>query len=951
MRNSAPLEQSPPPEKRYVTIRLDWYRVAFAAVLIFAAATRFYGLAAKPFHHDESLYATYSWYLYEGRGYKYDPMMHGPFMFYLDALLFALFGASDFTARLSAAVFGIGIVACAWLFRRELGKAGSLAAAVIFAVSPTFMYFSRFFREDIFVAFWALLTAGLFTNWLRSRARGWLYGAAASFAFVFCVKENSYMFLFIFASFGVFMFIFERLFGGGAPRAGGRRMPPVLDALGAAAVFFAVFFLFFTSFFRNMPGFVDGLYRKSLGYWMHQHGIQRIKGPFTYFCPLAAAYELPLLAVLFSGIASLLWRTAARRAVLVVSTAVAIPAMLLFNRGLPIEPWDKLFHMTETMHIFFAAYVFTIGMAATCSYLRDGRRFPAFLSYWAWMSVLLYSYAGEKVPWLLMHPLMPMALWTALVLDDFFRGGRFQRRAGLYAFLLAAGLLLFLQASLRLCFVNEANPVECMVYTQTSVDIQKTLKIISGLAEETGRGLQIPIGIQGESTWPYSWYLRDYKEWYQHAVFSAPNKMVVAVDWDKRKDFSAIFEPHYRETRMKLREWWVPTPLSGLKRPGRGWPEILFGRSPFSVFLSDASYRLEALAKYYFSRKVWSVLGSQDIAFYVRKDLLGEKGGPSAAEIEAAAPAAKQAVVAKDYAVIGHLAPERAFGERGSSEGRLNEPRGIWADRGGDIYVADTKNHRWQKFDRNGKPLLCIGGPGGGPSQFKEPMGIAVDGDGFVYVADTWNHRIQKFDRDGKFVLQWGGPSEFWAPKGMAFDRGGNLYVADTGRHRVRKFTRDGKPLLTWGEKGEGPGEFMEPVGIAVSPDGIVKPADESKKQREARGEVVYVADTANKRVQRFDSNGTLLGQFSVLGWEEYYTEPFAAVDSAGRIWLTDSRNNRVEIFGPDGTLLAIWSAKGFNPGDFNTPIGIFIADGRVYVSDTYNHRIQVFAEKKIYRK
>lgn len=951
MSRPAPKEPSPAPDKGYVTIRLDWYRIVFAAILVFTVVTRFYGLSLKPFHHDESLYATYSWYLYDGRGYKYDPMMHGPFMFYLDALLFTLFGVGDFVARMSAALFGVGVVCCAWLFRRELGKAGSLSAAALFAVSPTFMYFSRFFREDIFVAFWALLSVALYVNWRRAGSRGWLYGSAAAFACMFTVKENSYMFLAIFASFGVLASLFERFFGSGPrpsrpARAGGMSLRP-LDALVALGIFFAIFYLFFSSFFHNPGGFIDGLYRKSLGYWMYQDRIQRIKGPFTYFCPIASTYELPLLVALFAGIVTLLLRRRLARLVLTVSSVVAIPLMLFWNRDLPVEPWDKLLHMTDTLHVLFALYVLAVGLAATCTYLRQGRRFPAFLSYWSWTSLLLYSYAGEKVPWLLMHVLMPMALWAALILGEFLESERFRRTTGAYTALLGVGLFLSLQASLRLCFVNEANPVECMVYTQTSTDIQKTLRMIQELAEETGKGLQLPMGIQGESTWPYTWYLRDYKDWFHPGTFTAPSKMVAVVDWDKRRDFSAVLEPHYRETRMKLREWWVPSPLCSLKSPGGGWTERVFGRSPFSVFIADSSYRLRALLGYYFGRRVWSVLGSQDIAFYVRRDLLGEAVGSVPAAAAQQAPA-----VAKDYAVLGAVRPAAAFGERGSAAGRLDEPRGIWADAEGAVYVADTKNHRWQKFGAEGNPLLTVGGPGNGPARFKEPMGIAVDRDGFVYVADTWNHRIQKFDRQGKFVKEWGGGAGgFWAPKGMAFDREGNLYVVDTGRHRVQKFTRDGSFLLHWGEQGEGPGEFREPVGIAINPDGIVTAADAAKGTREVRGEVVFVADTANKRVQKFDTKGRLLGQFGVLGWEEYYTEPFVALDSAGRIWLTDSRNNRVEIFSPEGVLLALWAAKGFRPGDFSIPTGIFIADGRVYVSDTHNHRVQVFGEKKVFRK
>src|SRR3972149_5409305 len=65
-----------------------------------AAALRLWDLDAKALHHDESLHATFSWYLYDGRGYIHDPLMHGPFQFNMNALSFFLFGVTDFTPRL-----------------------------------------------------------------------------------------------------------------------------------------------------------------------------------------------------------------------------------------------------------------------------------------------------------------------------------------------------------------------------------------------------------------------------------------------------------------------------------------------------------------------------------------------------------------------------------------------------------------------------------------------------------------------------------------------------------------------------------------------------------------------------------------------------------------------------------------------------------------------------------
>jgi DNA-binding beta-propeller fold protein YncE len=609
--------------------------------------------------------------------------------------------------------------------------------------------------------------------------------------------------------------------------------------------------------------------------------------------------------------------------------------LIFWHQKLSVEPWDTIFHMTSTMHVVFALYMFILGVSVMCNLLKDGRRFAAFLAYWSWFSILVYSYAGEKVPWLLMHVLMPMILLSSVFMNEFLQSERFRRRRGVYVALITIGLLLFLQASIRLCFFNEANPNERMVYTQTSMDIKKCVDDITYWAGKTGKGYNFPLGVQGESTWPFSWYLRDYKQWFHPGSFTSPGKEIVIADWTKRNDYKNILEPNYKEQRRRLRVWWVPDPVSTLKNPIAAWLKYYFRREPWNpTNRKDFEGNLTAT-------------GSQDIVFCVRNDLLGEQlGAGEGMPVEGGPPTP---VIPEKYAIIGHVNPALCFGELGSTEGKLNQPRGIWVDEEGMIYVADTKNHRWQKFDQRGNCLITVGREGKEPTEFKEPMGIAVDGEGNIYVADTWNHRIQKFDREGNFIKLWpGGEGGFWAPKGMAFDSQGYLYVVDTGRHRVQKFTREGNFLLVWGDQGEGKGQFKEPVGIVIERDGIIQKADVEKKREQVRGDVVYVTDTANKRVQKFDTNGKFLGEFGVLGWEEYYTEPFIALDGEKRLWLTDSRNNRVEIFDTEGTLLGLWSSKGFRPGDFNIPIGIFIRDDTIYITDTYNNRIQLFPEKLV---
>jgi predicted membrane-bound mannosyltransferase len=89
----------------------------FAAIILLAIVTRFYDLGSRVMSHDESLHTYFSWLLYRGQGYEHSPMMHGPLQFHMLALTYFLFGVSDFTSRIPAALFSIAIVWMVWYWR------------------------------------------------------------------------------------------------------------------------------------------------------------------------------------------------------------------------------------------------------------------------------------------------------------------------------------------------------------------------------------------------------------------------------------------------------------------------------------------------------------------------------------------------------------------------------------------------------------------------------------------------------------------------------------------------------------------------------------------------------------------------------------------------------------------------------------------------------------------
>ncbi|MEN6343108.1 MAG: PKD domain-containing protein, partial [Methanospirillum sp.] len=133
-----------------------------------------------------------------------------------------------------------------------------------------------------------------------------------------------------------------------------------------------------------------------------------------------------------------------------------------------------------------------------------------------------------------------------------------------------------------------------------------------------------------------------------------------------------------------------------------------------------------------------------------------------------------------------------------TNDGHMNNPLGIALDTAGNVYIADTENNRIQKFTSTGTFIAKWGANGGngttgsGDGEFSGPSGITVDRHGDIYVADTGNHRIQKFRPDGTFVAKWGthgsGNGQFDHPDDVDVDPAGNVYVADVWNNRVQKF-------------------------------------------------------------------------------------------------------------------------------------------------------------------
>ena len=318
------------------------------------------------------------------------------------------------------------------------------------------------------------------------------------------------------------------------------------------------------------------------------------------------------------------------------------------------------------------------------------------------------------------------------------------------------------------------------------------------------------------------------------------------------------------------------------------------------------------------------------------------------------------------------------IGDGGQATGAsLSSPWGVAVDASGNLFIADSSNHRVRRVDGATGIITTVAGDGisgfsgdGVPAtsaSLNFPRGVAVDASGNLFIADSSNQRIRRVDGatgiittvagDGTTGFSGdGGPATSASlnyPRGVAVDASGNLSIADTWNHRVRKV--DGATGVITTVAGDGTTGFSGDGGPATSaslslPRGVAVDASGN----------VFIADRLNHRVRKVDGATGVITTVAGDGTTGFsgdggpatgpsLSSPWGvAVDASGNVFIADTNHHRIrKVHGATGVITTV--AGGFigdggpaTSASLSSPWRVAVdASGNLFIADSSNHRVR----------
>jgi predicted membrane-bound mannosyltransferase/DNA-binding beta-propeller fold protein YncE len=1036
----------------------------FIVIIFLAAFSRVYDLGVRVMSHDENLHVYFSWLFSIGKGYQHTPLMHGPLQFHLLALTYQLFGDSDFTARFPHALASILTIILLWKWRRYIGRAGTLVAAGLTLISPFMLYYGRYARNEAFIGVFFVLTLYAILRYFETGRNRYLFLLTIATALHFTSKETAFiytaqalLFLAVFLIIRVFKLVWKKpallnvfilflaigvllsgaalgltvynrvqmktdasqtaapiipgvipgnsisiagklpivsiflILGGSAfvlaaillivgygwqnlrrersfntlvllstfvlPQLAAfpatalgwnpldyqftwpgwnfsalwAQVPVrtaavfVVLSLGSivlgvlwdrkrwfiyAALFWGIYTIFYTSIFTNWQGFFTGSVG-SLGYWLQQQGVHRGDQPWYYYLLI----QIPVYEFLPAfGVCLAIYLRLRRKS----PAPLSISTTTEHIHGTERNP-------TEVKDLEPASRWIT-------SASNEGNYAFPLLLWWTISSLLAYTLAGEKMPWLTVHITLPMILLSGWGLGqviervdwrEFFKQHAasitillfilFTSVAGLMSTLLGVqppfqgktlGQLTSTGAFILLVIIAFASAGGLYYLANGRRMLRDIMRIAVLVVFSLMTGLTVRTAVRAAYLHP-----NDATEYlvYAHGaggiedVMYQVNRISSRIAGEKQLkvayDSNLPLQGVSWSFKWYLRDY--PNAFSFDKPDDslRNTPVIIVDQNNFEnikPIVANNYYRLDYI------RMAWP---NQDYFGLNWPRIKNALTNPAFRE------AIFQIWLNRDYSAYASATGKTGLtltdwqpSARMQLFIRKDIAAQIW-----DYGIIQTTSLQTDPYEKGMITLqsdLVVGKIGNSVGQLNAPRGLAIAPDSSLFVADSRNNRIVRFDALGNIIQTFGQVSP-------------------------------GCPYATVPPANVPIGTFCEPWGVAISPD----------------SQWIYVADTWNHRIQKLNTGGIPIKTWGTPNYDPVSSGPFGfwgprsvIVDSRGHVLVADTGNKRIIVYDADGNFISQFGGGGSGAGHLEEPVGLAIdAYGNLYVADTWNQRIQVF--------
>ncbi|UCF34243.1 MAG: TIGR03663 family protein [Phycisphaerales bacterium] len=447
-------------------MKRPWFVISVLTIAALALILRLPALSHRPMHGDEAVHTVKCNTLWTTGEYRYDAQdYHGPTLYYATLPAIWLSDAKDYrdasetTFRVVPVLFGVGIVLLLLLLGDAVGRPAAVVSGLLIAVSPAMVYYSRYYIQEMLLAFFTL--AALATGWryVCCRRRVWALACGACLGLMHTTKETSLI------SFGAML---PALFGAMVWK---RRASPessrhhaagnVLTLVGAALIAVVVSFTCYSVLFTNFENLHEVL-RALPAYWRRGAEVSIHHHPWFYY----------LHTLLFAHLA-------------------------------PGPMW------TEGL-IVVLALIGAVVIVKSRQPAGTSGKFPPFLMLYTVFLVFFYSAIPYKTPWCVVQMLSPMILLGGVGAVAVFRGLRWAPARVAAVSLLAAGGIHLAQQAYAASFKFSADSRNPYAYAHPVNDVKNLAGWLDKVAEVHPDGRAMLIKIIHPDPWPLPWYLRAY---------------------------------------------------------------------------------------------------------------------------------------------------------------------------------------------------------------------------------------------------------------------------------------------------------------------------------------------------------------------------------------------------------------------------------------------------------